>query len=118
MRAFALSLPEVSEEPHHNFGSFRVRGKIFATIPPEREYVHLFVSEQHREQALAVYPEFIEKLLWGGKVAGLCVRLAAAQTPVLKELLSQAWNHKAPDALRVASNKTTRVPSRGSSTRK
>lgn len=90
LRTFALSLPEVTEEPHHNDGSF----------PPERQHVHVFVSEQHREQALAVYPGFTEKLLWGGKVVGLRVRLATAEAPAVKQLLRQAWHHKAPKALR------------------
>ena len=68
VRRFVLSLPEVEEAPHHNYGSFRVRGKIFVTMPPGDEVVHVFVSEQTREHALAAYPSFMEKLLWGGKV--------------------------------------------------
>ena len=66
LRTYALSLSEVTEQPHHHSGSFRVRGKIFVTIPPEQTHLHLFVSEEQREQALAMYPEFTEKLLWGG----------------------------------------------------
>ena len=65
VRKHALSLEAVTEEPHHNYSSFRVRGKIFATIPPEEEFIHVFVAEEDREPALAMYPDFIEKLLWG-----------------------------------------------------
>jgi predicted DNA-binding protein (MmcQ/YjbR family) len=32
-REFALSLPGTSEEPHFDMSSFRVKGKIFATVP-------------------------------------------------------------------------------------
>ena len=35
LRTFALALPETTEEPHFNYSSFRVRGKIFATVPPD-----------------------------------------------------------------------------------
>lgn len=33
IRALALSLPEAIEQPHFERPSFRVRGKIFATLP-------------------------------------------------------------------------------------
>lgn len=102
VRSYALSLPEVTEEPHHHFGSFRVRSKIFVTVPPEHEHIHVFVSEPQRELALAMYSEFTEKLLWGGKVAGVRVALGAAQPAAVKSLVRQAWEYKAPASLRVA----------------
>ena len=94
VRRFALALPETTEQPHHHHGSFRVRGRIYATYPPEGDRLHLFPSETDREQALAMYPEFAHKLLWGGKVAGLRIDLAAARAAVVKLLLRQAWRHK------------------------
>jgi hypothetical protein len=99
LRTYALSLPEVTEEPHHQSGSFRVRGKIFVTIPPEQTHVHVFVSEEQRERALTIYPEFTEKLLWSGKVVGLRLTLANAPSAVAKQLIRQAWENKAPKAL-------------------
>jgi YjbR len=92
IRKFALALEAVTEEPHHHFSSFRVRGKIFVTIPPGEEYLHVFVNEQARETALALYPEFIEKLLWGEKVVGLRVSLKAAKPSVVKSLVMDAYN--------------------------
>jgi len=99
IRAFALTLPETTEEPHHQFSSFRVRGKIFVTVPPDQAHTHVFVSEQQREQAIAMYPSFTEKLLWGGKVVGVRVSLAEAEPDVVKTLVRLAWEHKAPKAL-------------------
>jgi YjbR len=92
IRKFALSLEGVTEEPHHHFSSFRVRGKIFVTIPPGEELLHVFVDEQAREVALALYSEFIEKLLWGGKVVGLRVSLKEATAGVVKSLVADAYN--------------------------
>lgn len=99
VRRFALSLPEVTEEPHHHFSSFRVRGKIFVTVPPENEHIHVFVNDTSREQALALYPEFIEKLLWGGKVRGIRIQLGAASPAAVKSLVRSAWAGKAPKSL-------------------
>ena len=99
VRKFAMSLPEVSEEPHHDYVSFRVRGKIFVTVPPGEEFIHVFVPEEIREHALAVHGAFLEKLFWGAKALGLKVRLAEAEAEAVKLLVRQAWKHKAPKTL-------------------
>ncbi len=99
VRKLAMSLPEVTEEPHHNYGSFRVRGKIFVTVPPGEEFIHIFVPEQVREQSLILHSSFVEKLLWGGKVRGVRVKLAKADAVVVERLVREAWQHKAPKSL-------------------
>lgn len=99
VRKYALSLPGVTEEPHHHFGSFRVRGKIFVTVLPEADHLHLFVSEQQRERALVLYSEFTEKLWWGGKVVGVRLALGVAPPAVVRNLVRQAWANKAPKSL-------------------
>jgi len=85
-----MSLEAVTEEPHHDFSSFRVRGKIFVTIPPAEDVIHVFLEEEDREKALLMHPEFVEKLLWGGKVVGLRVTLAQATPVSVKSLVSRA----------------------------
>jgi hypothetical protein len=100
VRKFALSLPEVTEAPHHDFGSFRVRGKIFVTIPPGERHIHVFVDETQREQAILMYSPFAERLMWGGKPVGLRITLAAAKADVVERLVRSAWENKAPKALR------------------
>ncbi len=99
VRDLALSLPEVKEQPHFDYTSFRMRGRIFATAPPEGEYLHVFVSEEERATALAAEPDFLEELHWGGKVRGLRVVLASAKANVVGELLRQAWSRRAPKRL-------------------
>ncbi len=99
IRRFTLSLPETTEEPHFHYTSFRVRGRIFATALQEGQHVHVFVGDDEREAALAMYPAFVEKLFWGKKVAGIRVALATAKPAAVKALLRQAWSRKAPKRL-------------------
>jgi YjbR len=106
VRSFALSLSEVTEEPHHHFSSFRVAGKIFVTVPPDQEHIHVFVPETAREQALATYPEFMEKLLWGGKVVGIRISLPSANAKVVKAIVKAAWSFKAPAVLAAEARRT------------
>jgi YjbR len=87
-----MSLEAVTEAPHHDYSSFRVRGKIFVTVPPAEEAIHVFVGEEDRELALALYPQFMEKLLWGGKVVGLRIALATAKPGAVKALVSKAYD--------------------------
>ena len=98
-RRIALALPEAAEAPHFDFTSFRIRGKIFATAPPDGLHLHVFVDDEERERALELHPEFVEKLWWGKKVVGLRVTLGKASTAVVKNLLANAWKKKAPKAL-------------------
>ncbi|HTA66112.1 MAG TPA: hypothetical protein VK753_11455 [Xanthomonadaceae bacterium] len=99
VRRFALSLPDVVEAPHFESASFRVHGKIIATAPPGDALLHVFVDEETRETALALEPDCLEKLFWGGSIRGLRVSLAEAKPRVVESLLMQAWRCKAPKKL-------------------
>jgi len=44
-------------------------------------------------------PDVFEKLLWGGSVVGLRVRLRKAKRPIVARLLQKAWMRKAPKVL-------------------
>lgn len=98
-RKKALALPEVTEEPHHHFSSFRVAKKIFVTLPPGDEFVHLFVGEEDRQRALALEPDACEALHWGKKVVGLRLVVAKVSQDLAEELLRIAWRNKAPKKL-------------------
>jgi hypothetical protein len=99
VRRFALSLPEALEAPHFDYASFRVGGKIFATMPPDNAHLHVFVGEEQRETALALHPECIEKLFWGKTACGLRIALDTAKPAVVEALLRQAWAQRAPKRL-------------------
>ncbi len=62
VRRFAVSLPEATEEPHFDLTSFRVKGKIFATVPPEEKHLHVFVDGPALDMLPAAQPKAYEKL--------------------------------------------------------
>ena len=98
-RAFALSLPGATEEPHFDMSSFRVRGKIFATVPPDHEHLHVFVDEGELRAAVAEDQAAFEPLLWGQRLRGLRIRIAAAPNHRIAELLEESWRRRAPARL-------------------
>ena len=99
-RRIALSLPEATEEPHFDAASFRVRKKIFATVPPGNETIRVFVAAELRDLMVDVDPKAYEKIWWGKKVVGLSVKLARAKPKDLELLLRAAWAERAPARLR------------------
>lgn len=96
---FALSLPEAVEAPHHEASSFRVRGRIFATTPPDGEHLHVFVDAARVAEAVASHAEAFELLRWGTKIVGVRIVLAHARAADVRALLVAAWSAKAPKGL-------------------
>ncbi|MEA2685826.1 MAG: hypothetical protein QOE93_1021 [Actinomycetota bacterium] len=97
VRRFALSLPEATEEPHFESASFRIRGRIFATLPPDGEHLHVFVDQDEARAVAAGEGPAFEELWWGEKLAGARVHLPSIETPdLLVELIEDAWRRKAP----------------------
>jgi hypothetical protein len=99
VRHLALSLPESTEAPHHDMTSFRVGGKLFATMPPEGNRVHIFVGPDEVAASCAESPGVVEELWWGKKLSGCRVMLAGADRTLVRELLTEAWSAKAPKRL-------------------
>jgi hypothetical protein len=98
-RAFALSLPGSTEEPHFELTSFRVRGKIFAIAPPEGGRLHVFVDEHAVGVAVGMDPQAFEELHWGRKLAGVAVHLASADPEIVRDLLQESWRRRATKRL-------------------
>lgn len=94
IKRFALSLPDATEEPHFHFTSFRINGKIFATMPPSNDLLHVFVPEQDREVAVAANPKVCEALHWGKRVVGVRISLGDASRDLVEDLLRAAYDSK------------------------
>lgn len=62
IRAIIATLENATEEPHHHLISFRIKGKIFATMPADASFLNIFVPEQAREAMLGMHPDDYEKV--------------------------------------------------------
>ena len=100
-RGLALALPEAVEQDHHGFPSFRVRGRIFATLPDDAT-LRVMLDEDAVEEAVAAAPEQCSVLRWGAKVSGVAVHLPATDPGTVADLLADAWRRRAPVRLRRA----------------
>ncbi len=97
VRRFALSLPETTESPHFESASFRVRGRIFATLPPDGEHLHVFVDEDEARAVASGEGPAYEELWWGKRLSGVRVHLASLDSPhLVLELIEDSWRRKAP----------------------
>jgi hypothetical protein len=97
-RALALALPEAVEQDHHGRPSFRVGGRIFATLWNENR-MNVMVDEDGVRTAIERAPATCEPVWWGTRLAAVAVRLSDVERPFLDELLADAWEGKAPRRL-------------------
>jgi hypothetical protein len=98
VRKLALSLPEATEEDHWGRPSFRIRGRIFATLP-DFEHLNVMINPFNVDAAAREDPAACEPLLWGKEVRGVRVKLRLAEPAMVRDLLAAAWRHKAPKGL-------------------
>ena len=109
-RRFALSLPETTEEPHFEASSFRVRKKIFCTVPPGGQLLHIYVDPAEGAALVEEDPAAYEHIVWGKRLRPewLRVHLGNAKADQVKELLEEAWRLKAPPKLLATQDRPTR----------
>jgi hypothetical protein len=94
-RELALGLPEATEQDHHGIPSFRVAGKIFATLPDDL-HLRIMAPEGETRAAVADDPLAFAELWWGRRLACVVVALELADPQLVLELLDAAWRRKAP----------------------
>jgi hypothetical protein len=94
-RRIALRLPEATEQDHHGRPSFRVAGRIFATLW-DAEHMNVMVDEPGILTATQRDPETFAEVRWGKRLAAVRVDLTRADPESLTELLADAWEGKAP----------------------
>ena len=99
LRALALALPDVTEQPHHERTSFRAGGRIFATMPPDGATVNVLLGEEEARAAAEEHPGVVELLWWGKSLSGVTVDLARVDGEDLevavRELVAEAWARRA-----------------------
>jgi hypothetical protein len=97
VRQLALSLPEAVEEPHMQRTSFRVRGRIFATISEDERQAVVMVKEPDLLTALlADRPDMFVDLGGWTRLGALGVVLTRADRVLFRQVLVDAWKRIAP----------------------
>lgn len=103
IRAIALSLPEAQEHPHFDRASFRVRGKIFATLPPVGEEgvckVVLKLPVLVKESLQQTDPDAIVSLGNWDKGGWTQLDIGRMDAGKLADLIRLAWRQVAPKTL-------------------
>ncbi|MGH7921418.1 MAG: MmcQ/YjbR family DNA-binding protein, partial [Candidatus Dormibacteraceae bacterium] len=94
-RALALRLPETVEQDHHGRPSFRIQGRIFATLWTDR-VMNVMPGEEHIRWATREFPGRCQPVHWGRRLAAVGVDLDRVDATLLQDLLDLAWTYKAP----------------------
>src|ERR1700680_1100344 len=92
-RAIALGLPETVEAPHHGNPSFRVRGRIFATVPAPT-HLNVMIGEAGIRAMAATRTADCAERWWGKRLAALTLDLAVRDEEFVREMLEEAWHYK------------------------
>jgi len=97
-RRLALALPEAVELDHHGRPSFRVDGKIFATLW-DGQHLNVMLDEGGILTAVQARPGTCSEVWWGKRLAAVRVDLQQADEALLADLLADAWERRAPRRL-------------------
>jgi len=98
-RRLALALPEAVELDHHGRPSFRVGGKIFATLWDE-SHMNVMLDEPGILTAVQSAPDLYAEVWWGKRLSAVRVSLAHVGDAALGDLLADAWERRAPKGRR------------------
>lgn len=99
--ALAISLPEVTIEPHFEKASFRVKKKIFATLNEKENRATLKFTLEEQEMFCKINPEAIFPVpnKWG-KMGWTHLRHELLSSEIVEELLKVAYSNIAPQNLK------------------
>lgn len=92
-RELALSLPGAVEQDHHGRPSFRVAGRIFATLWTPQQ-MNVMLDQAGILTAVQADPQSRREVWWGKRLAAAGVDLARVEERDLAELLADAWEGK------------------------
>jgi hypothetical protein len=102
VRRLALALPEAGEKSHFGKADFRVRNRIFASLPDADAAVVKLTREQ-QEMLTGAEPAIFVPVPGGwGRQGWTRVTLAVADELTLRSALLTAWRNIAPVSLREA----------------
>ena len=100
-RRMALELPEAVESAHMSHPDFRVRGKIFATLPyPDKDWGMVKLTPEQQTTFVRTEPAVFVPVKGGwGRRGATHVVLEEGEEPSVRQALIMAWRNVAPKKL-------------------
>ncbi|WP_194776211.1 MmcQ/YjbR family DNA-binding protein [Pararhodonellum marinum] len=100
LKTYSLSLPEVTEEPHFEKTSFRVKKKMFATYDASKNQACLKFSETDQDLFSLIDPLLIYPVpnKWG-KQGWTMMELDRLDNEILQDAITTAYCTVAPQKL-------------------
>lgn len=99
LRGYALAMPEAEEVETWGHPTFRVRGKIFATLDADGEHGGVKTTKLEQVALVSSEPNTFAVPAYVGRYGWVQVRLDAVDSDHLQELIIDAWRQTAPKRL-------------------
>ncbi|MFJ8806914.1 MmcQ/YjbR family DNA-binding protein [Streptomyces sp. NPDC102490] len=100
VRRIALSLPDTTEKIAWSMPTFRVAGKMFATLPEEETSLAVRCPKEERDELVLAEPEKFWIAAHEAQFAWVRARLAALEgEDELRDILADSWRQAAPPRL-------------------
>lgn len=96
-RRLALSLPEAIEGAHMGRTDFRVGGRIFATLHPDKGAGMIILTPEEQALLVEAEPEVFAAVPGGwGRSGATLLFVAHADSATMRDGLIRAWRRRAP----------------------
>ncbi|NEA64801.1 MmcQ/YjbR family DNA-binding protein [Streptomyces sp. SID12488] len=100
VRRISLSLPDTTEKIAWSMPTFRVAGKMFATLPENETSIAVRCPKEERDELVLAEPEKFWIADHEAGFAWVRVRLAALEDEgELRDILADSWRQAAPTGL-------------------
>ncbi|MFF3495308.1 MmcQ/YjbR family DNA-binding protein [Streptomyces sp. NPDC002795] len=100
VRTVALSLPDTTEKVAWSMPTFRVAGKMFATLPEDETSIAVRCPKEERDELVLSEPDKFWIADHEASFAWVRARLAALEgTAELRDILADSWRQAAPSRL-------------------
>jgi len=93
VRRLALDLPGAVEQDHHGRPSYRVGGRIFATLW-DADHLNVMLEPSRIEARAGEQLGRCEPVRWGRRLAALRIDLRHASPALVARLLEEAWRRR------------------------